>query len=281
MFDDQNNPQQPPRGQQPQRPPAPPSGAPGSPTPPTPPAPDAPQTPAEPEDIFATVDETAAQIKGPDQAGPAPAPIPDAGPQDFGSQGAAGPLPPPPPPGPGGPAPRPIGRSPELEEPRGRRIIKMVVLAVVVLAGIGIVAAAGWYGYNTFIAPSEPLPVNTSPVAQPTPPTPTPPVAPAAPQPPANINSATGSTEAPLTPPVRDSDRDGLSDEDERLYGTNIFKVDTDDDGLTDRDEVNVFKTDPNEPDTDGDGFLDGEEVRNGYDPKGPGQLLEIPEGPN
>jgi hypothetical protein len=74
-----------------------------------------------------------------------------------------------------------------------------------------------------------------------------------------------------------DTDRDGLSDEDEALYGTNPELVDTDDDGLTDRDEVVVFKTDPLNPDTDGDGFTDGDEVRNGYDPKGPGRLLELP----
>lgn len=41
-----------------------------------------------------------------------------------------------------------------------------------------------------------------------------------------------------------DSDQDGLSDEEEKMYGTN-----------------------PNNPDTDGDGYSDGVEVRSGYDP--------------
>ena len=77
------------------------------------------------------------------------------------------------------------------------------------------------------------------------------------------------------TEPV-DSDRDGITDEEEALYGTNPNGVDTDDDGLTDRDEVRVFKTDPNNPDTDGDTYSDGVEVRNGFDPKGSGKLLEI-----
>ena len=41
---------------------------------------------------------------------------------------------------------------------------------------------------------------------------------------------------------------------------------DTDDDGLTDGDEV-IAGTDANNPDTDGDGTNDGDEVTNGTDP--------------
>jgi outer membrane protein OmpA-like peptidoglycan-associated protein len=37
--------------------------------------------------------------------------------------------------------------------------------------------------------------------------------------------------------------------------------IDTDGDGLTDDEEVHIYKTDPNNPDTDGDGLKDGEEV--------------------
>lgn len=43
--------------------------------------------------------------------------------------------------------------------------------------------------------------------------------------------------------------------------------VDTDEDGLTDDDEVNVFGTDPEVFDTDGDGVGDGDEVEAGTDP--------------
>ncbi len=49
--------------------------------------------------------------------------------------------------------------------------------------------------------------------------------------------------------------------------------VDSDNDGLIDLDEVDIYKTDPNNPDTDGDGYLDGDEVKNGYNPNGVGKL--------
>jgi DMSO/TMAO reductase YedYZ heme-binding membrane subunit len=42
---------------------------------------------------------------------------------------------------------------------------------------------------------------------------------------------------------------------------------DTDFDGLTDQGEIQVFKTDPQNPDSDNDGYLDGAEVLSGTDP--------------
>lgn len=44
--------------------------------------------------------------------------------------------------------------------------------------------------------------------------------------------------------------------------------VDSDNDGLTDNQESEIYFTDPLNPDSDGDGFLDGEEVENGYSPR-------------
>lgn len=44
-------------------------------------------------------------------------------------------------------------------------------------------------------------------------------------------------------------------------------KKDTDGDGLTDWEESNFFKTDPNKADTDGDTYKDGLEIKNGYSP--------------
>lgn len=51
----------------------------------------------------------------------------------------------------------------------------------------------------------------------------------------------------------------------------NLFK-DADNDGLTDEEEV-LYGTDATNPDTDGDGYLDGEEVDSGYNPAGSGKL--------
>ncbi len=45
---------------------------------------------------------------------------------------------------------------------------------------------------------------------------------------------------------------------------------DTDDDGLTDWEEVKRYHTDPHGADTDGDGLVDGYEVQNGTDPLNP-----------
>ncbi len=52
----------------------------------------------------------------------------------------------------------------------------------------------------------------------------------------------------PVTPTVEDSDNDGLSND----------------------DEIYIYGTDPNDPDTDDDGFTDGYEVDNGFDPNDP-----------
>ncbi len=59
-----------------------------------------------------------------------------------------------------------------------------------------------------------------------------------------------------------DSDGDGISDYDEiNIYKTDPLKADTDGDGLSDGDEILKYKTDPLKADTDGDGLKDGEEA--------------------
>jgi hypothetical protein len=75
---------------------------------------------------------------------------------------------------------------------------------------------------------------------------------------------------------VTDNDRDGLTDEEEVVLGTNINEPDSDGDGLYDREEVKVYKTNPLNPDSDGDGFTDGQEVKGGYNPNGTGKLFEF-----
>jgi len=63
--------------------------------------------------------------------------------------------------------------------------------------------------------------------------------------------------------------------EESQKYAVNQnIDLDSDNDGLTDLEEINLG-TDPNNPDTDSDGYLDGDEVKNEYDPNGPRKLGE------
>ncbi|HDN68949.1 MAG TPA: hypothetical protein ENG26_00035 [Gammaproteobacteria bacterium] len=82
----------------------------------------------------------------------------------------------------------------------------------------------------------------------------------------------------PVNLPVPgDFDGDGLSDNLEMFIGTDPLDIDSDDDGLTDYQEVDwdgdagtysaVLDTNPLNPDTDGDLIKDGTEVLAGYDP--------------
>lgn len=64
----------------------------------------------------------------------------------------------------------------------------------------------------------------------------------------------------------KDSDKDGISDKEEKALGTDPKNSDTDDDGLLDGEEIKLG-TDITNPDSDQDGFLDGAEVESGYDP--------------
>jgi Tol biopolymer transport system component len=70
----------------------------------------------------------------------------------------------------------------------------------------------------------------------------------------------------PLLP---DSDNDRLTDKEEvETLLTNPLDVDSDDDRLQDGDEVQTHLTDPRNPDIDGDGRLDGDEIAGGSDPR-------------
>lgn len=69
-------------------------------------------------------------------------------------------------------------------------------------------------------------------------------------------------------PQIKDTDGDGLSDEEEITLGTSINNTDSDQDGLFDYEEVKIYQTDPLKADTDGDTYSDGTEVNAGYNPK-------------
>ncbi|MBI4437938.1 hypothetical protein HY631_03230 [Candidatus Uhrbacteria bacterium] len=78
-------------------------------------------------------------------------------------------------------------------------------------------------------------------------------------------------------PSSADTDKDGLTNDEEEALGTSPRAADTDGDGLFDLEEVRTWETNPLNPDTDGDGYLDGEEVSGGYNPNGEGALREAP----
>jgi hypothetical protein len=70
------------------------------------------------------------------------------------------------------------------------------------------------------------------------------------------------------SPTDADTDRDGLTDGEEvNVTRTNPLTADTDGDRLPDKDELTIYKTDPLKADTDGDGFSDYEELRLMTDP--------------
>lgn len=64
-----------------------------------------------------------------------------------------------------------------------------------------------------------------------------------------------------------DSDSDGLTNKQEIELETDAINPDTDDDGLSDGDEINNYVTDPLNPDTDEDSINDGDEIVLGLDP--------------
>ncbi|MEI6288125.1 MAG: CAP domain-containing protein [bacterium] len=81
---------------------------------------------------------------------------------------------------------------------------------------------------------------------------------------------------APKLSMLIDSDADGLSDYQERQYGTNPYMADSDHDGLSDYEEIKIYQTDPLNPDTNANGISDGEEVRRGQNPRGQGKLKDL-----
>ncbi len=67
-----------------------------------------------------------------------------------------------------------------------------------------------------------------------------------------------------------DLDYDGLTNKQEKEYGTNPELADSDMDGLDDYYEIFTSKTNPNKADTDGDGLNDYDEIELKLDPNNP-----------
>lgn len=134
------------------------------------------------------------------------------------------------------PVPPPTTSSASPSPAGGHRTMMAVGITLLVLC----VAGGGFFAYQWWIDTRRPeIPNDLSKVSPAILDT----LSPSIPEP---IASGTGSLEPPPPPEgsTGDSDGDGLSDNEEILYGT-----------------------DPKNPDTDGDGYSDGEEVKNGHDP--------------
>ncbi len=96
---------------------------------------------------------------------------------------------------------------------------------------------------------------------------------------------------ASIMPDTIDSDNDGLTNQQElAVYGTDQYKSDTDDDGLTDNEELNYWGANWDldvdndgivnllDADSDNDGQLDGVEVLYGSDPADANSLPAMPD---
>jgi len=79
------------------------------------------------------------------------------------------------------------------------------------------------------------------------------------------LNTDTGKTG--VKDSAKDADGDKLTNAEEITLGTSPALVDTDEDGLSDYDEVKKYKTNPLKEDTDGDGISDNGEIKLGLDP--------------
>jgi len=131
-------------------------------------------------------------------------------------------------------------------------IIIIVVLAIIVLVPLGLIYGRKFFSKNAANS------TNNQNGSQ------------------SGVNSPAANYSVMMANIAKDTDSDGLSDEEEKKLGIDISKDDTDSDGLSDFDEVKKYMTDPKKSDTDGDGYSDGDEVARGFNPKGEGKLLDL-----
>lgn len=171
----------------------------------------------------------------------------------------------------------------EMKQP----ILGKVLLSVFLIAVLGGLGFGGWYFYNKFTGTKTPVVTETKTVTKNTSDT-------------SVVNETVVQTEQTTEPTTNsavsssevsasmnndkilfgesvDTDKDGLDDVREKQLGTNPAKADSDADGLSDSDEVIIWKTNPTNTDTDGDSYKDGSEVFHGYNPLGSGKLFNVP----
>lgn len=257
----------------------------------------------EPEDMFEHLDAAAAPATA-----PAPAPVPaapavpsapavEATPLAAPTALSAGilkprqPLPPPPAPSiqpPSAPLPQRavpdpgnIAETYQLKEPIGKKSVITWIIVFVLLLVFGGGSLLVYFAVirtpdRQAVQPARPLDEEPAPTldARAAAPAPQPAV------PPAAENEETPDTADEVVlfgSEVLDTDSDGLDDAREGQLGTDSLNWDTDGDGLSDGDEAIIWKTSPTNEDSDGDTYSDGAEVRNGYNPAGPGRIFEPP----
>lgn len=162
---------------------------------------------------------------------------------------------------------------------KGPTFAKNMMKMLIVLAGVGILGGGSWLVYVFFVKqPATPVEEFTSTPTQEevvnTVETPVVEIGAPEPEPVLIPEVTVNTTSTVIVNDTTDTDADNLSDSMETALGTNLNNWDTDLDGLGDGEEVNVWKSNPLLPDTDGDTFLDGAEVKNGYNPIGPGKIF-------
>lgn len=131
-----------------------------------------------------------------------------------------------------------------------KKKIWMLVTGIIILA----VAGSTWLLIKSFEPPAAPA--RLTPAEQP---------------------AAVNNTAPVVTPVVQDNATQNnpttFNPADLKQFSLSLMaSLDTDKDGLTDSEEK-IFGTDPNLKDTDGDGYLDGEEVANFYSPLDKGMV--------